>query len=91
MFNGCIFVGYNNSGTKEQFENGMQLTGHPIGFPYNSDEELCSLLVRLSTATNSELDPIRERAFRVVNELYSIENNVKEVYEFYKQINLLTS
>lgn len=91
MFNGCIFVGYNNSGTKEQFENGMQLTEHPIGFPYNSDEELCSLLVRLSTATNSELDPIRERAFRVVNELYSIENNVKEVYEFYKQINLLTS
>ncbi|MBR4644554.1 MAG: glycosyltransferase family 4 protein [Bacteroidaceae bacterium] len=91
MFNGCIVVGYNDTGTKEQFENGLQQTGESIGFPYNNNEELIDLLTRLSSTPDIELAPIRERAFHTVNELYSIENNVQKIHNFYKQLNLLAS
>jgi len=91
MFNGCIVVGYNDTGTKEQFENGLQYSGKSIGFPYNNSEELCDLLSRLPSTPDIDLAPIRERAFLTVNELYSIENNVQKIHDFYTQLNLLTS
>lgn len=86
MFNGCIVCGYNNAGTKEQFDNGLQLTGAPIGFPYNTQEELKELLLRLSTTAKAELDPYRQRAFRAVNELYTAETHANTVYTFYRDI-----
>lgn len=86
MFNGCIVCGYNNAGTKEQFDNGLQLTGAPIGFPYNTQEELKELLLRLSTTAKAELDPYRQRAFRTVNELYTAETHANTVYTFYRDI-----
>ena len=86
MFNGCIVVGYNDTGTKEQFENGEQLTGAPIGYPYNNRAELRDRLVELSSARQTELNPVRERAFHVVNELYTTEKSARQVYEFYQHI-----
>ena len=86
MFNGCIVVGYNNAGTKEQFDNGQQLTGSPIGFPYQNQKELSRLLTSLSTASDTELMPIRQRAFHTVNELYSVEANSQSIYDFYQEI-----
>lgn len=89
MFNGCIVVGYNDTGTKEQFENGMQQTGAPIGYPYNSHEELRDCLVMLggeSSSVLSEREVVRERAFNVVNELYTTEKNAQHVYEFYQNM-----
>ena len=86
MFNGCIVVGYNDTGTKEQFENGERLTGSPIGFPYNGHEELRDLIIYLSEANRVELTSIRQRAFSVVSELYTVEDNAQRVYEFYQTI-----
>lgn len=86
MFNGCIVVGYNNAGTKEQFDNGLQLTGSPIGFPFQNSKELSRLLISLSTASDTELMPFRQRAFHTVNELYTIEANSQSVYDFYQEI-----
>ena len=86
MFNGCIVVGYNNAGSKEQFENGQQLTGSPIGFPYQNLKELSRLLISLSAADDTELMPIRQRAFHTVNKLYSVEANSQSIYDFYQEI-----
>jgi len=86
MFNGCIVVGYNNAGTKEQFENGIQMTGAPIGFPYDNTKELSNLLIQLSTAKETELEPYRLRAFRTVNKLYTIETCSQAVYDYYHKI-----
>lgn len=87
MFNGCVVVGYNNAGTKEQFENGNKvMNGEEIGFPYNTSQELTDIIIKVSSTPSIKFDDMRKRAFSIVNQLYTIEKNVNDVYSFYEYI-----
>lgn len=86
MMQGCLAIGHNTSGTKEQFDNGLELTGKEIGLRYNTCEELASLLLETGTCPPDKYQPYRERAFRVVNTLYTKENNVQKIKQFYQDI-----
>lgn len=44
MLSGCITIGRNTAGTKEQYDNGLQLTGEEIGFRFNNIDELVHCL-----------------------------------------------
>lgn len=85
MFCHCPVVGYNNAGTKEQFDNGLLLTNNEIGYRYNSEEELINIL-SLLTDSDFNTDDIVNRAYNTAIKLYSIESNVENIYNFYREI-----
>lgn len=86
MFNGCLVVGYDAAGTHEQFENGLRLAQDEIGIRYRTEDELVQALQRVAVADHAAYQPMRERAYQVVNELYTIERNVADVYAMYCEI-----
>lgn len=83
---GCLCIGFDNAGTKEQFDNGEKLMNADIGLRFRTIEELEKMLIRVAQADKNDFDDIRSRAFRCVNELYSFENDAKNVYEFYMKM-----
>lgn len=86
MFHGCLAIGRNTGGTKEQMDNGKCLTGKEIALSFTTVEQLAEQLLAVSKTPAKDLDPIRERAFQTVNTLYTTEALVENVYQFYKDI-----
>ncbi len=91
MFSGCLVVGHDVAGTKEQFDNGKQLTGEEIGLRYTTQEQLVQHLIDITTTahngTFSEIyEPMILRGQQVVKQLYSTERNAEQIYQFYQQI-----
>lgn len=85
MFCGTLVIGRNVSGTREQMDNGFSLTGQEIALRYDSAEELARCF-RQVTECYADYDAMRQRAFCVVNELYTHEEHVRRVFDFYKKI-----
>lgn len=86
MFNDCLVVGKNTAGTKEQFDNGLQVTGCEIGLRYTTNNELASLLLQIQNSSNEDLQKYRDKAAITVTQLYTTEQCAKETYQFYKKI-----
>jgi len=87
MYCGCLVVGHNTGGTQEQFDNGIaHNNGQPIGFSYETEDQLTKHIIYLHNAPIGELDRIRRRAFDTVAKLYSTEQNVENTYRFYQQM-----
>ena len=86
MFQGCLAIGHNTAGTKEQLDNGLELTGKEIALRYNTIEELTQLLKTVTERPSSDFDGYRLRAFDTVNQLYSSESNANSIYKFYNDI-----
>ena len=86
MSNGCIVIGHNTGGTKEQFDNGLSLTGTEIGYRYDNEDQLVNALKIIHNADDSDLYPIRRIAFEVVCKQYSYEEYVKNILSFYNLI-----
>lgn len=86
MFNGCLAIGRNTGGTREQLDNGLALTGEEIALRYDTDEQLSAFLLDISNHSSDHYAPYQERAFKTVNQLYSSESNVANVYHFYEDI-----
>ena len=83
---GCLVIARNTSGMKEQFDNGLELTGDEIGLRYDTVEELAKILYDVTITPPDNYLPYKERAFRVVNQLYTSENNIQKIYDFYTDI-----
>ena len=78
-FCGCIVIGRNTGGTKEILDK----TG---GLQFTSNDELLELMKQVRQFDENQY---RKRALSAQNksiELYSIENNIQEVYNLYKKI-----
>lgn len=85
MFNGCLVIGKNTGGTKEQMDNGLSIEGKEIALRYETTESLSRLLAEITSNTNAYRD-YTLRAFHTVNQLYSTEANIQQVLDFYKNI-----
>lgn len=85
QFVGTLVIGRDISGTHEQLENGLQFTGQEIALRYETTEQLVHCL-RMVTDGFPDFLPMRQRAFQTVNEFYSIESHVQQVYQFYQDI-----
>lgn len=85
MFNGTLVIGRNTSGTKEQMDNGLRQTGQEIALRYDTTEELADRLQQVAEGF-ADFEAMRQRAFRVVNELYTHEEHARRVFDFYKEI-----
>ena len=86
MQNGCLTIGHNTTGTKEQFDNGLEVEGQEIGLRYETTEQLANLLTEVSNHPVSHYDTYRERAFHIVNEHYTTELHIGQVFAFYQDI-----
>lgn len=86
MFNGCLVIGRNTSGTKEQMDNGYNITKQEIALRYNTKGELSEHLVTVSHMSESDMHKYAERAFNVVNSLYTKEATANQVTAFYNEI-----
>jgi len=83
MFCGCLAIGRNTGGTREQLDNGLEVTGEEIALRYDSEKQLNTFLHDISNNSVDYYNHYKERAFRTVNQLYSSESNVNIVYQFY--------
>lgn len=86
MFNGCLVIGHDTGGTKEQFDNGLKHSGAEIGLRYDSVEELGQKLIDVADSGMEKYFPMIERGQQVASSLYAIETCVDKVYDYYKEI-----
>lgn len=86
MSNGCLVIGRNTGGTKEQMDNGVRCTGGEIALRFDTTEELTTHMLNVTSRPVDSFDAYRERAFRAVNALYTTETNAENVYKFYQDI-----
>lgn len=86
MLAGCLTIGRNTCGTKEQFDNGLELNGEEIGLRFNTMAELTNLIDRVSITEKTEWSGYIERAYKTVNALYSQEVCTDATMEFYNSI-----
>lgn len=86
MFRGCLVIGKNTAGTKEQFDNGVELTGKEIGLRFDDVEELVKQLHYLDEIDEKTLTEFIKNGQEVVKKLYSVESNVEQVLSLYDKI-----
>lgn len=86
MFNGCLVIGRDTGGTKEQMDSGVRLTGEEIALRFGTAGELADRLLDVASKPADCFDALRERAFRTVNTLYTTKANADGVYQMYKDI-----
>jgi glycosyltransferase involved in cell wall biosynthesis len=81
MFNGCLVIGNNTAGTKEQFENWDN-----IGLPYSGHQDLVDTL---KTVVDNGIEFYFQMILRgqaISSSLYSQEQSSKSVYHLYNSI-----
>lgn len=86
MFAKCFVIGRNTTGIKEQFDNGLRLTGKEIGFRFSTIEELIDAINKVCKADKRELNEYRQRAYSIVSTLYTQEACSNAVLDFYMKI-----
>jgi glycosyltransferase involved in cell wall biosynthesis len=86
MQQGCLVIARNTTGTKEQLDNALEMTGREIALRYETVNQLTGLLSEVASHPVSFYGDYTESAFKVVNQLYTKEVNAKRVYEFYNDI-----
>ncbi len=83
---GSLVIGRNTGGTKEQFDNGVELTGREIGLRFETIDELKIHMINIIQNGTEPYQQMIHDAFYCVNQLYTIDNYGKQIFEFYKQI-----
>lgn len=86
MFNGCPVVGKDTHGIKEQFDNGLKLTGKEIGLRFRTIKEMTDMLNRVTCERPESYDEMTTAALETVSRLYSEETYVRSVERFYHKV-----
>lgn len=86
MFNGCLTIGRNTGGTREQYDNGMLHVGREIGLRFSDVNQLAQRMKEVDGMSASQMAQITSDAHKVVTDLYSVENNVREVLKLYQTV-----
>ena len=86
MFNATLVIAHDTAGTHEQLENGLREAGQEIAMRFQTIEQLASILELVSAASREDYIPMIQRAFSVVNSLYTTESNTRQIYQFYQEI-----
>jgi len=80
MFNGCLVIGNNTGGTKEILES------KNLGILYSGHDELVNAMNKISSQQIGSYFTMIEKAQVQAKALYSIENNVEKIYNYYMEI-----
>ncbi|GHV17815.1 glycosyl transferase [Spirochaetia bacterium] len=80
MFNGCLVIGNNTAGTKEILEP------ENLGLLYTTNDELVKTMLEVVNKGIESYYPMILKSQKKASELYSIEQNVDNVFNFYIEI-----
>ena len=86
MMNGCLVIGRDTAGTKEQFDNGCLWIENEIGLRFTNQDELIKHMKYVCQASIDEIMPILSAAKKAAGN-YTIENNVEKIERLYRTIN----
>lgn len=86
MFCGCLVVGNDTAGIKEQFSIGKEISGQEIGLRYHTKEELVQHLVDITINPIDKFETMILLGKQVAIQLYSTEQHAQQVYNFYNKI-----
>ena len=80
MINKTLVIGRNTSGIKEQFDLGLEATGHEIGLRFHDNH---SLIQSLYDAVEKDNSLMIFDAYNVASDLYTIETCVASINKLY--------
>lgn len=83
MVNGCLVIGKDTAGTKEQFDIGKNMVDKEIGLRFLTEEEL---LESMFYAVDADTIDMRNKARHVALSNYSIEKHAEYFDNYYKSI-----
>lgn len=86
MLSGCLVIGRDTGGTREQFERGEELCGSDIGLKFSDDTSMSEAMLAASGMSEDEYDKITCNAREVAKRLYSTEKNGRLTLDFYRRI-----
>lgn len=86
MWRGTPVIARNCSGLKEQFDNGIRLTGGEIGLRFDTTDELAEHIARIANEGLAPYSDMIERARTTVSTLYTNERYAEQVLAFYQEI-----
>ena len=86
MFNGCLVIGRNTSGTKEQMDNGLKETGSEIALRFETVDELVNRLKEVEKNDIAYYSDMILRAQQVVLDNYSTEQHAAKVIALYNRL-----
>lgn len=86
MFNNCLVIGKDCAGTKEQFDNGLNLTGNEIAIRWNTEEDLVQKMLEATQMKRDKYEQMCLSAFNTVNKLYTTEECANSIYKFLNDI-----
>ena len=86
MFAGCLVIGRDTAGTKEQLDNGLTQIGREIGLRFSNVHELSQHMFDITYKGIETYFPMIKDSQNVVRHLYTTESYAEGVKNFYKQI-----
>ena len=86
MLNKTLVIGRDVAGTKEQFDNGLHITGKEIGVRFNTTKELSEAILHVCINSSSMFGNMIESAYKVVMDNYTIEKNTQQINNLYEHI-----
>ncbi len=86
MYNGCLVIGKNAAGIKEQFDNGLQFCDQEIGIRYSDYGDLVSSLKNVCRNGVEHYLHTINLAQKTVLELYSMERSGRRIFQIYNEI-----
>lgn len=86
MYNGCMVIGRNTGGTKEQFDNGVRLVGDEIGLRFSTIDELVAQMDTVCRNGIKRYERMLSQAQKTVVTLYSIEKNAENILDIYHKL-----
>lgn len=86
MANGSLVLGRNTGGTKEQFDNGVEITGEEIGIRFNDVKELAASLAQITKKSIIYYNKMIQGSQEVVRRLYTVESYNNNIFGYYNEI-----
>lgn len=86
MFNGCLVLGRNTSGTKEQMDNGLKETGSEIALRFETLDELISQMKEVEKNDVEYYYDMIMKAQKVVHSNYTKEAHASKVMILYRRL-----
>ena len=86
MLNGSLVIGRDTTGTKEQFDNGVIITGQEIGIRFNNDNELIEKMHYVVSLSKERDNEYTKCAKTVVVHLDTPKKCADDIYNFFKYI-----
>lgn len=86
MFNGCLVIGRDTAGTKEQMDNGVKLTGREIALRFSTSDGITNAMAAAASMSYDNYTSMIKDAGITVKSLYSNESNTESTLAFFQEI-----